>query len=488
MKSNCSRPDIRRHGALTLFAISAFALACGSTDKSGTQQPNGSGGVDWVTMGYDLQSTYNNTKETKISKDTVASLKFAWKMPPGPQDGGTNVIKMYGTPVVVGDTLYAGAADGIHAFNANTGAQIWAFADGDAISGISSSPSYENGILYFTTSNGSVMAVDVRNNPPEIKWDSPPQAADLGFSSAIIAGDFIITGNSTLDTIADPPYRGGVTARHKADGSLAWHSYTCDTTEDGCAVWGSVSVDPTLKTVFAPVGNNYSKAGPGSDSVFAFDVATGNVKWHKQVFAGDVFNLTNLDLTKKDWDFGANPVVFDYNGKKLVAAGAKSGVLYVWDREAGGDPLQSRDLGGFSQFLGGIFQGLAFDGQRLITVCNGATSTAPGSEPDDPNLKGGTSVLYALEPDTLNIIYERQLRAPVWNPITIANGVGFLGMQTTLEAFDVETGAALFTYVVPGTIGSGITISNGRIFFGSGMTYLAFVNHEDGTIQSLALP
>jgi glucose dehydrogenase len=469
--------------------VPALSLGCSSSDKDKGGGAGGQAGdqVNWTTMGYDLQSTYHNTKETKITKDNVSQLALKWKIPTTPVDAGGQKIQMYGTPVIVGDTLYIGASDGVHCVDANTGAEKWVYAEGSAAVGVSSSMSYENGILYFTASGaGGVIALDVTQNPPVTKWDMVSTPDNLGFSSATIVGDLIVTGNSILDTATTPPYRGGVTALHKSDGTPAWQAYTCDTTEDGCAVWGTVSVDPTLSTVFAPVGNNYTMAGPGSDSVYALDAKTGDVKWHKQVTPGDTFVVTN-PLVGNDWDFGANPVVFDYNGKKLVAAGAKSGQLYVWDRELGGTPV-ARDLGGHSAWIGGVFQGLAFDGERLIVVCNSATSTAPDGEPDDPAAKGGNSVLFGLEPDTLNIIYERQLSGWAWNPITIANGVGFVGLQTKLEAFDVATGKVLFTYPVAGTIGSGITISNGRIFFGSGMSYLSFFNHEDGSVLSLALP
>lgn len=486
MKSNCSRPEILRHGALALIAASSISMACGgtTTDKGAAPSKDAapSGGNDWVTMGYDLQSTYHNTKETKLSKDNVKTLAPKWNAK----------IQAYGTPVVVGDVVYEGGGDGIYAFNANTGEQLWKFADGSAAAGASSSLTYENGILYFTAgSGGNIVALDTTKNPPTAKWDvNADDSRDIGFSSAIIAGDLIITGDSALDAkrdVTDPtlvPYMGSVVAVHKSDGSPAWKTPTGTPPEDGCAVWGTVSIDPVEKLVYVPVGNNYNVAGPGSDSVLCLNLGDGSVKWRKQVTTGDIFNLTNFG-PGKDYDFGANPVVFDYNGKKLVAGGQKSGTLYVWDRVAGGDPIVTRSLGGGTSFIGGVFQGLAFDGQHLITVCNTATSTNPGGEPANGD-SSTTSVLYGLVPDTLDIAYERQLGAWVWSPVTIANGVGYLGEETRLEAFDAATGDMLFQYQVLGTIASGVTVSDGRVFFGSGLNYI--FGHKDGSFQSLALP
>lgn len=479
MKSSCPPFHFRRRAALSLIAASVASVACSGSDKSGSQKSS-QGSDDWVTMGFDVQSTWHNTKETKLTTTSVKTLAPKWNVK----------VRSYGTPVVVGDVVYEGGDDGIYALNAATGETLWKFADGSAAVGASSSLSYEDGILYFTAAaGGNIVALDTRTQTA--KWDVnvDDPGAGLGFSSAIIAGDLIVAGNSALDAyrdVTDPTakaYRGSVVAVHKSDGSAAWKTPTANSTEDGCAVWGTVSVDPVAKLVYAPVGNNYNVAGPGSDSVLCLNLGDGSVKWTKQVTQNDIFNLTKFG--PKDHDFGANPVVFDYNGKKLVAGGQKSGTLYIWDRIAGGDPIATRSLGNGTAFIGGIFQGLAFDGERLVVVCNSTTSTNPGGEPSNGD-SNSTAVLYGLVPDTLDIVYERQLGAWVWSPITIANGVGYLGEETRMEAFDAATGEALYTFQVPGTIASGVTVSNGRVFFGSGLTYI--FGHRDGTLQSLALP
>jgi outer membrane protein assembly factor BamB len=494
---------------LGVVAVLAFgAAACSSGDKPGSKKPPGKdsgaapGKTDWVTMGYDIESTFHNTAETKLSKDNVASLKAAWADPPK--------ILVYGTPVVVGDTVYVGGADAIYALHAADGSQIWKFSDGSASGGATSSLAYEDGILYFNAgSGGNAVALDVSGDQPSVKWDMPYDTfpgSILGFSSPVVVGDLVVFGDSSLDAKLDPaagPYRGAVVALHKADGTPAWKTPTASDAEDGCAVWGTVAIDPVAKIAYAPVGNNYNAAGPSSDSIFAYNLTDGTVKWHQQVTQEPYFNLSEL-THGPDSDFGANPVVYDIGGKQLVAAGQKSGMVYVWDRLTGGAPLVSTNLlgqlkpglGSGTTFIGGVFQGLAFDGKHLIVVCNGTTNSNPNpnDEPSNGDSKppGGltsvqlTSVLYALDPVTLDTVYARQLPAWVWSPITIANGVGFLGTEMTLEAFDIETGDKLFTYRVPGTIASGITISNGRLFFGSGLSYLA--GTADGTFHSLALP
>src|SRR5262249_9699142 len=113
----------------------------------------------------------------------------------------------------------------------------------------------------------------------------------------------------------------------------------------------------------------------------------------------------------------ANPVLFEVGGKKLAAGGNKGGDVWVVDR-SDGTPIKQRHLGPGSSFKGGVFVNGAWDGKSLLVACNGAKSTGPGSE-------GAAAALFALDPLTLDVIWEREVGGTVWGPITVANGVGF---------------------------------------------------------------
>jgi hypothetical protein len=63
--------------------------------------------------------------------------------------------------------------------------------------------------------------------------------------------------------------------------------------------------------------------------------------------------------------------------KKLVAGGNKEATSGFSIRRR----RREVNLGAGSAFAGGVFVAVAWDGARLLTVCNGATSTEPGSEP-----------------------------------------------------------------------------------------------------------
>jgi outer membrane protein assembly factor BamB len=386
--------------------------------------------------------------------------------------------------------VYTAASSGIVALNAGTGATLWRQnGTPEAAIGTTASPTYDEGVLYIDNgTNGFVYALNAKTG--KVLWSTQvekhPRSA--GYSSPIVSGDriyFGVSSNEEFGTVKHATFKGSVVALEKATGKLAWQTYTAGDGENGCAVWSTVALDPAAGTVFAATGNNYTEnEGPGSDSIFALDMKTGKVKWHVQAKTGDVYTINTPQ--SPDSDFGANPVVFDLSGRQLVAAGQKSGNLYVFDR-TDGSKVAERDFGIGSAGIGGIFQALAFDGTYLYVVNNQSTSTGAGSEDsNDDSGKAATSTLFALDPMTLDIVWERQLPAWVWAPMTLVNGMGFVGAETHLEAIDTTDGSKLFDFQAKGTIIGAPVVNNGRVFFPSGLTY--FFGHPDDKLHVLALP
>lgn len=84
------------------------------------------------------------------------------------------------------------------------------------------------------------------------------------------------------------------------------------------------------------------------------------------------------------------------------------------------------------------------------------------------------------------MLWERQLPAWVWAPITVTYGVGFVSADSEIQAFDTATGAKLFSLKTSGTIASGASIAGGRVYFGSGLGYIGTT--FDNTLHALAVP
>jgi polyvinyl alcohol dehydrogenase (cytochrome) len=437
--------------------------------------------VHWGSLGNDPTGAYNNKRETKLNVNNVRDLKIAWT---SRQYGNVN-----GAAAVVGNTVYVQSNTGTYAINATTGEQVWRNA---AVTG-TSSPTYDNGELFVNDSAAVLHSLNAETGAEHwrAKVDPHPQAS--GFSSPVVHQQYVIVGSASSDEYVNQTdtstFRGGVVAYNRDTGAQLWRRYTVEPGFTGGAVWSSVAIDPVLGLVYGTNGNNYTgQASNTSDSIFALRLVDGSVAWWTQLAKGDVFTVARP--TSPDYDFGASPILFDGGtglfARKLVGAGQKAGIFWALDRATGAVVWERRVSEG-NLLSGGILNNGAHDGQRILVVGNRGTSIGPGSEPANGESPGatGTAVLMALNTANGTIAWERQLPAWTWAPITVANGVGFVAYETALQAFNTQTGAKLFDYKTNGTITSAPIVANGRVHFGSGLTYI--LGKPDQTLHALSL-
>jgi polyvinyl alcohol dehydrogenase (cytochrome) len=468
--------------------VSLALLAACSDDGTRTSvrsTPAAASQDAWPMLAYGASSHFYNRGETLISPATVADLAPAWQF----AAGGF----IAGTPAVVEGRVYALATSGLHAFDAATGDVLW---ENRGVAG-TSSPTYHEGSLYVNDGGAVLHRLDATTG--EETWSATVDAHERasGFSSPVVAGDLVIVGSaSTEEAVArdNATFRGSMVAFDRASGEEVWRHYTVDPPYNGVAIWSTPSVDEAAGVVLGTTGNNYTgEAGPTSDSIFALELATGELIWNRQLSEGDVFTIPSP--RSPDSDFGTNAILFeaetDGRERKLLGAGQKSGVFWVLDRETG-EVVWNRQVSPGSALIGGVFNNGAYDGERIIIAGNNGTSSAPGSEPANGAstplgaAQTPTSVLMALDPRDGSVLWERQLPAWVWAPITLAGGVGFVSADNQLQAFDTATGEKLYTVETEGTIASGAAVAGGRVFFGSGIAYLGTT--FDDTLHALALP
>ena len=385
--------------------------------------------------------------------------------------------------------MYVLSGEGLIALDAGSGDEVWKRED---ISG-SSSPTLAGGVVFVLGSDPKLWAVDAGTGEDVWSVLVDDQEFATGFSSPVVTEDAVIVGLASIEEVAaesNATFRGGVAAFDRASGMELWRYRTAEPPYNGVSVWSSVSVDVDASTVFATTGNNYTEAaGPTSDSVIALDLATGEVRWIRQVTEGDVFTLPTA--ISDDTDFGTNPILFEAEvdgvERKLVGAGQKSGMFWVLDRETGGT-VWARPISDGSALIGGVFNNGAYDGKRIIVAGNNGTSREPGSEPANGRSEpigdmAATSVLMALDPATGTVLWERQLPAWVWAPITLADGVGFVAADNQVQAFDTKTGKKLFSLDTEGTISSAPVVAGKRVYFGSGLSY--FTTTPGKTVYAL---
>src|SRR5262249_24445957 len=121
----------------------------------------------------------------------------------------------------------------------------------------------------------------------------------------------------------------------------------------GVGVWSAPALDPDRNRVYVGTGNNYSNPPTaGSDAIVAFAMDTGRIIWAQQTLAGDA-SAAPGDNAGPDHDYSSSPVLTVFpDGRRVLLAGQKSGVLHALDPESG--ELIWKTRAGEGGILGGI--------------------------------------------------------------------------------------------------------------------------------------
>ena len=172
-------------------------------------------------------------------------------------------------------------------------------------------------------------------------------------------------------------------------------------------------MDPERRVVYAGTGQNYTRpASNSSDSVIAFDMDDGNIRWIHQTMTDDAFTMAcamggshpNCPDAGPDVDIGA-PIVTTTlsNGQDIVVAGTKGAVVVGLDPDNNGELLWSVRVGRGGA-LGGIHWGMSFHGDVLYVpvsdrggVNDGVILAQPGLHAID--MKTGHVLWYAPVPE-----------------------------------------------------------------------------------------
>jgi polyvinyl alcohol dehydrogenase (cytochrome) len=337
--------------------------------------------------------------------------------------------------------------------------------------------------------------------------------------------------------------RGIVVALDAATGKHIWKTYTISETPSprktstgvsflgpsGASVWGTVALDPKRRAVYLSTGNAFSEPDVGrTDAVMAMDMDTGEILWVQQVEYGDVWHNANCpsgpppagfpprtasripaqrtqagrggeagrggrparpappphyycpDLKGPDWDFSAGVMLVDMpNGKNLVVAGQKSGVVWAFDPDQKGALVWKSDIS-----RGEILFGAAADEEYGYFGMRGGALAAV-------RLKDGVEQWNTYVEPQPSIESHRGISAAV----SVVPGVVFAaGLDGTLRAFSTFDGRPLWQYDttqkvktvngVPGKGGSigsaGATVVNGMVYVTSG--YIGFLSGEPGNL------
>ena len=454
----------------------------------------------------------------KLTPDQVSKLKLKWAF------GFEGDIAAVAQPTVIGNQVFVGSAGGIvHALRSDTGCLQWTFQAAGAIrSAIVAAPLEGRQALLFGDLTGWFYALDAasgrefwRKRPEEheaVRLSAPPVVQD---------GIAYIPAASWEETRSLNPeypcctFRGSVTALRIRDRSVVWKTHTIlDAPRrtgktpggaetwgpSGAGVWSTPTIDLKRRRLYITTGNNYSApATSTSDAVMALDLDTGRILWSKQLHPGDVYNSACASEPKgpscpegsgPDYDFGSPAImVATPNGRDLLLAGQKSGIVWAIDPEKNGEIMWETRVakGGLN---GGVQWGMAADGEQVYAATSDLVAIRTlTARVLDPRSGGGLTALkiadgskaWQASPPPCG---QRPNCSPAQlAALTAIPGVVFTGSHDGhLRAHSTRDGSIIWDYdtaqdykTVNGVKGSGGAIDgpgavvvNGMVFISSG--------------------
>ncbi len=356
---------------LLLVLVASSALLAQSGAKNG----------EWRTYGGDLGNTHYSPLN-QIDASNFNKLSVAWtfktdNLGPRPE------YQFEGTPLMINGVVYstAGTRRAVVALDAETGELMWTHSEREGERGTNAPRQLSGrGLAYWTdgrqerilyvTPGYRLIALDAKTGAPvpsfgkngvvDLKLDDDQDIdlikGEVGLhATPVIAKDVVIVGAAHKSggvPKSKTNVKGYVRGFDVKTGKRLWifhtiplaNEYGFETWEGNSSsytgntgVWGQISVDEELETVYLPVelptGDYYGGHRPGNglfgESLVAVDLHTGARKWHYQLVHHGIW----------DMDIPCAPILADItiNGQtiKAVAQPTKQAFLYVFDRTTG---------------------------------------------------------------------------------------------------------------------------------------------------------
>lgn len=477
------------------------------------------GAVSWMGFGGDLAgSGFQPAHRAGLTAADVPALELDWAF------GFPDAAQVRTKPTVVGDVVLVGGAFGdVLALDAATGCVRWTFEADAGIRGAILVGAGDDGrsVAWFVDFRTNVYALDVARG--DLRWKTlvgwHPNSSNTG--SPVLYDGRLIVPISSMEVVvaADPGYpcctsSGAVAALDAVTGDVLWYHRVIPGDPEqvgenaagtplwapsGAPVWSSPTIDTTRGRIYVGTGESYTRpASPFSDAILALDIETGERVWSFQGTEGDAFTLacTGPDNRQNcpsppgpDVDFGMAPVIVSVDGRDVLVAGQKSGVVWALDPDRDGTVLWSTRVGKGSA-LGGIHWGMATDG-RLVYAANADRDAVIVDTNPERELTPG---VYALDPATGDVVWAAPapgdtcadrpgcFRANSAAPTVIPGVVFAGGLDGYIRAHGTDDGRLLWAFDTAREIetvngvrgrggaidGPGPVVAGGRLFVNSG--------------------
>jgi polyvinyl alcohol dehydrogenase (cytochrome) len=509
-------------GAPEIKALVNYIAASRKIESShipGCAATGSAGNGIWNGWSRDASNTRFQPNPGLTAAD-VPRLKLRWALVFPSVPTAANPI------TILNGHLYTGSWDGtIYSLDAASGCSHWTYqAEAAVRTGITIADS----LAIFGDLHGTAYAVD--SGTGELRWklrvEDHPWARITGSPVVYDKRVYVPVASLEEGAAGNPKYpcctfRGSVVALDLATGKQLWKSYTIDQppaktgvtqagTEQfgpsGAAVWSPPTIDEKRGLVYIGTGNNYTTPDtPGADAIIAFDLKTGARRWVRQVQAADVWNVTCVvpdksncrDKEGPDYDFGSPPMlVHTNNGRDMLVAGQKSGIVYGLDPDKDG-ALLWKTVVGPGGTVGGVEWGMASDGDKAYVSVAGWEWKNPRAEGSVSALDLSTGKLLWQTPNPAEACKDRRsgCTTAIAAPATATPGVIFAGsVDGHLRAYEASSGKVLWEYDAETDInginglkghggsinGAGTTVANGLVYQTAG--YEAFALGMGGNV------
>ncbi|CAB1368607.1 PQQ-binding-like beta-propeller repeat protein [Denitratisoma oestradiolicum] len=360
---------------------------------------------DWPFLARDMTNSGHQPRPGIGASDLPRlKLKWAYAYPGG----------IGSEPIVAGGRVFTSTGTGdVVSLDAQTGCTRWIYATERSIRRVSvgAPASQPNKPLVFVgDTKGTVYGIDA--NTGALRWKTEVEEHVLTrlTASPTLAGDRLFVPISSMEDplTHDPDYpcctfRGGVVALDATSGKLLWKTHTIAqppqpsgkktakglplSSPAGASIWTPLVADVKRQVVYAATGESYDMDDPkGAYSIMAFDMATGAVRWQQSTLPPAKVRDAECKARGEDTDcrnifgFGSPPLLATLpNGRQLVMAGQKYGVVYAMDPDRQGR-IVWRNKVAYGGDVGGIMYGMASVGGQLY-VPIGDVDAKPGQNP-----------------------------------------------------------------------------------------------------------
>ena len=462
----------------------------------------------WNGWGRDVEnSRYQPAPGLAAADVPRLCVKWAFAMP------GRGVR---GQPAVAGGRVFVASNEGhVYALDAKSGCTLWTYAaaGASARTAISAGALPGGGFaVYFGDDKGGVHAVDAATGAAlwKVKADDFRGAMITGAPTLyrdrlyvpVSSNEEMVAGFSAAYECCK--FRGSIVALDAATGRQLWKSYVIAEEPKafrrasgkqgwgpaGAAVWSAPTIDAKRNLLYAGTGNSYTDvATKTADAIVAFDLDSGAMRWSRQQTEHDNYilnckkggNANCPDVAGEDYDFGSSPILHTLpDGRQVILAGQKSGILYALDPDRDGELLWKVRLSPGS-YVGGIQWGSAADGERVYVAISDAVAE-----------RGAAPGLHAIDAADGRVQWSTPAPAPPcsWGTlgcshaqsgaVTAIPGIAFSGaLDGHLRAYATGDGAIVWDFdtarsydTVNGLAGSGGSLDTGGAAIVDGMLYI----------------